>query len=82
MPARAGNLLPVNVFLKVPIVQAVEWDPWLTDNLTAAADKAGIECDGGEEEGRHEVFFFADAKPEEVETWPPASSRRPATRPQ
>jgi hypothetical protein len=66
VPYRPGKVLPVTVHLKVPIVQAVQWDPWLTDNLGQAAERAGVEYDGGEEEGTFEVFAFDGTTAEQV----------------
>lgn len=46
--------------VRVPIVDAVEWEPWLESQLSRAAHAAGLVYDGGEEEGDFEVHDFFD----------------------
>ena len=55
-------------YLRVPIVEAVEWGEWLEEELTAAAQKADVEMlePDGEEEGEWFVFMFG-AEPQAVE---------------
>lgn len=55
-------------FLRVPIVEAVEWGDWLVEQLALASEKADVEMiePDGEEEGDWFVFTFGD-RPEAVE---------------
>lgn len=48
--------------VRVPIVDAVEWEPWLESQLSRTAHVAGLVYDGGEEEGDFEVHDFFDGK--------------------
>ncbi|WP_091179254.1 hypothetical protein [Microlunatus flavus] len=44
----------------MPIVDAVEWEPWLESQFSRAAHAAGLGYDGGEEEDDFEVHDFFD----------------------
>lgn len=48
----------MSVQVRVPIEDAVAWDPWLTEELGKQAERLGLGYDGGEEEGAYEVFDF------------------------
>jgi hypothetical protein len=50
--------VPVNVSVRVPIEDAVAWDPWLTAELGVQAERLGLGYDGGETYGEYEVFDF------------------------
>jgi hypothetical protein len=54
------------VDLRVPIGDAIEWEPWLTEALSIGADESKVGYDGGEEEGRFESHLFLDADAETV----------------
>lgn len=54
------------VSVRVPIEDAVAWDPWLTTELGVQAEKMDLGYDGGEEEGQFEVFDFT-GDPAQVE---------------
>lgn len=69
-PARTGDELPMSkvseVSVRVPIIDAVTWEPWLTTELGVQAEKFDLGYDGGEESGKYEVFDFT-GEPEQVE---------------
>lgn len=50
--------MSVTVSVRVPIEDAVEWDPWLTTELGVQAERLGLGYDGGETHGKFEVFDF------------------------
>lgn len=54
-------------YLRVPVVEAVEWGEWLEDELATAAQRAGVNYDGGEEEGEYEVHVFDGISAEQLE---------------
>lgn len=56
----------MSVDLRVPITDAVEWEPWLTEALSVGADESKVGYDGGEEEGRYETHMFMEADVETV----------------
>jgi hypothetical protein len=56
----------MSVLVRVPIADAVAWDPWLTEELGDQAQRLGLGYDGGEEDGPFEVFDF-EGDPAQVE---------------
>jgi len=55
------------VKLLIPISDAIEWEPWLTDVLSEEAHSAQVGYDGGEEEGSYESHLFLDTDTDTVE---------------